>query len=655
MARGLCGGSGRLATLAFAVALSACGGSSLDPANRAGGGDGTSGGDGRGNGDSDTSNQPLDIPELAHSTGGRSWTVLVYMVADNDLEPFALQDLTEMMAVGGSDDFNIIVQVDRATGYTNGAIGGLPDWTGTLRVRVDSGKLTKLQDIGEKNMGDPTVLADFLTWGIENYPADKIALVFWDHGSAWPGFGADMSHNWDGLTLAELQTGMAAGLSGAGRDRVTLVGFDACLMGSLESALALRDYAEYLLASEELEPGHGWDYAAFADAAENPSLDAIAVSKAMMAGFRAQSISQNTSYNITLSLVDLYNLRAVERALSAMGDAFDPTTPSLVTLFGRARGGALEFGRQASVQDSALMVDLAGVASVIADAGGPIAAAAETLIEALDAAVLDLTNGTATAAATGISVYWPPYRTLYDTDYDAVPAIAVWRTLLTSVQSATGGSGGGQFTSPTAAKTAIAGGGVRLSGTLSNAGGVVAEGMYYGLKVGSRYFVLGDTFGTISGSTVSADWDAKALLVSQGAVSDYCYFSYQQGDNGTMVATIPFGYSATGNANALDTALLMIVYGSSGNVQQQTMYLSTAAGYGQLTPAYGSKLYPVYAEMTGSEMSWGATTTELDATSTISMSFEKVSTSPADRVAFGVLYATDYSGDEAWAIWEGDL
>lgn len=640
--------------LAFAAVLSACGGPSLDSLGRSGGD--VTGGDGRTNGDSDTANQPLDTPELEHSTGGRSWTVLVYMVADNDLEPFALQDLTEMMSVGGNDDFNIIVQADRANGYTNAGIGGLPDWTGTLRLRVDSGKLTKLDDIGEKNMGDPTVLADFLTWGIESHPADKIAVVFWDHGSAWPGFGADMSHSWDGLTLAELQTGMAAGLSGAGRDRVTLVGFDACLMGSLESALVLRDYAEYLLASEELEPGHGWDYAAFDEVAANPSLDAIAVSKAVMAGFRAQAVSLNTSYNITLSVVDLYNLRAVERALAAMGDVFNPNTASLVTLFGRARTGALEFGRQASVQDSALMVDLAGVASVIADAGGPIAATASVLMEAVDDAVVDLTNGTATARATGISVYWPPYRTLYDADYDDVPAIAVWRTLLTSVQGATGGSGGGaQFTSPTATKTAIAGGGVRLTGTLSSAGSIVAEGMYYGLKVGSRYFVLGDTFGSISGSTVTADWDAQALLVSQGSLTDYCYFSYQPGENGTMIATIPFGYSASGNPNVLDTAVMMIVYGASGNVQQQTMYLSTAAGYGQLTPASGSKLYPVYAEMIGDEMTWGATVTELDATSSVSLSFAKVSTAQADRMAFGVLYATDYSGAEAWAEWEGDL
>ncbi len=652
------GGSfGRRFAFLAAVAACAhpgCGGTSVDPLQR-GGGDSRAQGDG--DGDADASNQLLDAPEKTHSSGGTSWTVLVYMVADNDLEPFALLDLAEMMQVGRNDDFTIVLQIDRAIGFTDAPIGMMPNWTGTLRVRVDSGKLIELDDLGEKNMGDPMVLADFLTWGIDTFPADKIALVFWDHGSAWPGFGADASAAYDGLTMAELATGMAAGLAGAQRERIALVGFDACLMGSLETALVMRDYAEYMLASQELEPGHGWDYASFASALDDPTIDPVELSQDVMQGFRAQAILENTSANITLSLVDLYNLKAVERALNAMTRVFDPQIASLVTLFGRARAGALEFGRQASEADSALMVDLAGAASTIADAGGPIAVAADALIDAVDAAVLNRTSGSATASATGISVYWPPYRTLYDEAYDRVPAIGVWRDLLTVVQDAsTSNSNAPRFSSQSATMSS-AGAGVRLTANLVSGtqASVVAEGMYYGLKLDDQYIVLGDTFGSLAGVTVSADWDATALVVRQGGLAEYTYFSYQPGTNGTFVATIPFGYAANASQQNLDTALLVIVYDAGGNVQQQTFYLSTAAGYGQLTPAPGSQLFAVFAERDGDAMIWAANDTIFNAAQDFSLELEPLSTSPANTTAFGLLYAQDYAGQEAKCVWEGEL
>jgi hypothetical protein len=303
------------------------------------------------------------------------------------------------------------------------------------------------------------------------------------------------------------------------------------------------------------------------------------------------------------------------------------------------------------------MVDLAGVASTIADAGGPIAATAASLIDAVQAAVLSHTSGSATASATGISVYWPPYRTLYDDAYDHVPAIGGWRDLLAAVQDASASNSNvPTFVSPAATMSGVSGG-IRLTGNLT-AGtqtSVVAEGMYYGLEVEGRFFVLGDPFGSIAGATVTADWDRTGLVVSQGGAAEYTYFSYQPGANGTFVATIPFGYAASAAQQNLDTALLVIVYDGSGNVQQQTFYLSTAAGYGELTPASGSELYAVYAELDGDEMVWGASDTVFDPTENISLDLEPLSTSPADTTGFGVLYAQDYTGQEAQCMWEGEL
>ncbi len=179
--------------------------------------------------------------------------------------------------------------------------------------------------------------------------------------------------------------------------------------------------------------------------------------------------------------------------------------------------------------------------------------------------------------------------------------------------------------------------------------------MYYGLKVDGQYIVLGDLFGSLSGVTVSADWDATALVISQGALAAYTYFSYQPGTNGTFVATIPFGYAANSTQKDLDTALLVIVYDSAGNVQQQTFYLSTAAGYGQLTPAPASQLFAVYAELDGDQMVWAASDKIFNPNQDFSLDLEPLSTAAANTTAFGLLYAQDYAGQEGQCSWEGEL
>lgn len=43
-------------------------------------------------------------------------------------------------------------------------------------------------------------------------------------------------------------------------DKFAFIGFDACLMATVETANMLVPHADYMFASEETEPGYGWDY-----------------------------------------------------------------------------------------------------------------------------------------------------------------------------------------------------------------------------------------------------------------------------------------------------------------------------------------------------------------------------------------------------------
>jgi|GEM_PF-550080 len=199
------------------------------------------------------------------------WTFMVYLDGDNNLEEYAIDDFREMAQVGSSSDLNIIVQMDRIPGYDT----WYGDWTGTKRFRVTQGMepvaASAVQDLGEANMGDPQTLVDFVNWATATYPADRYALVLWNHGSGWrtarsepekqPAFKIICADETNGDYLFTQEVGQALGsIEGSLGADLDLVGLDACLMGMIEVAHEIREHGQLMVASEESVPGLGWPY-----------------------------------------------------------------------------------------------------------------------------------------------------------------------------------------------------------------------------------------------------------------------------------------------------------------------------------------------------------------------------------------------------------
>jgi hypothetical protein len=182
----------------------------------------------------------------------REWTALVYMAADNDLAQWADSDLVEMEAVGSSDEFSILVQVDKP-------------YIGAKRLLVGQGTSYELYDLGIVDMCDQEVLIDFLEWGMRNYPADRYFVILWDHGSGWTlqpkySFGSDWSSgNELGIYNGDLQNALKS-LYTYTEEQIDLFGFDACLMQQIEVAFELKDYAKVFLAPQSLCPLPGYCY-----------------------------------------------------------------------------------------------------------------------------------------------------------------------------------------------------------------------------------------------------------------------------------------------------------------------------------------------------------------------------------------------------------
>lgn len=237
------------------------------------------------------------------------WTLMIYMTADNDLEPFAVSDLTEMSKVGSTADVNVVVQIDRSPEYSSDAVVNLPDFTTTKRILVQKNTLLELSDLGELNMGDPKTLSDFITWASQNYPAQKYALIFWDHGLSWKGAGADETSNNDLLTIAEISTG----LDGPSQ-HFNLIGFDECLMASIEVAYEMSFHGNVLVASEETEPGVGWNYDAILSAlTASPEMDEYELTQVIIDTYKDGVVEEDPEqlFNTTLVSIDLTRINMV--------------------------------------------------------------------------------------------------------------------------------------------------------------------------------------------------------------------------------------------------------------------------------------------------------------------------------------------------------
>ena len=115
------------------------------------------------------------------------WTVMVYMSGDNNLEDYIVKDLElELAALGSTPNVQVTALADRGPGYDTSR----GDWqtheaVSTRRRGCSPTRRSAVADWGERNMGDPDTLADFVEWSKANYPADRYALYFWGHGWGW--------------------------------------------------------------------------------------------------------------------------------------------------------------------------------------------------------------------------------------------------------------------------------------------------------------------------------------------------------------------------------------------------------------------------------------------------------------------------------------
>jgi hypothetical protein len=272
------------------------------------------------------------------------WTVMVYLDADNNLENAGIDDINEMEMVGSTSEVNIVVQVDRVPysvlassnhGYDDDTSNG--NWTTTRRYYItndlnpDLISSPLIADLGELNMGDPQTLVDFANWAAINYPAKKYLLVIWNHGGGFRSLNLakdialDDTNGGDKITMPELKEALSMISAQIGKN-IDLVGMDACFMAMTEVAYQIKDYADIMVASEEVEPGDGWPYdTILSQLVSNPLMS----SEELATDIVDKYIYSYPSNNVTQSAIDLSYMDTLagqlsNLALAVMSDTLTP-------------------------------------------------------------------------------------------------------------------------------------------------------------------------------------------------------------------------------------------------------------------------------------------------------------------------------------------
>jgi len=325
-------------------------------------------------------------------TESGTWTVMIYAAADNNLESYwEGASLAMLLNLSSNDAVNFVAYVD------------LLSIEGTQIVEIDGGEWEAVETLEEKNFADAETLQWALTDASVRYPSDNLAMIAWDHGSAWNGFcGDDTSDDW--MYLDELYAAIVDA-----QVHIDIIGFDACAMASIETiySVATTGLVDLVVGSEELVAGDGFPYdLMFAPLVEDASRTPVQVATDMVAGWETYYSEITWGWYATLSAIDA---NAIYDSVGVIGQWTDLMLDRLeeyrydyrvalrdcewVSCIAHYQYDMVDLGRQ-------LMVNPA-----IAE-DQEFVDATQSMMDAVSGSVVAMYNPETKSACSGVSMYW---------------------------------------------------------------------------------------------------------------------------------------------------------------------------------------------------------------------------------------------------------
>lgn len=336
-----------------------------------------------------------------------TWLVYWYLCG-TDLESnngAATLDFSELVETNLPPNVKVLIQT-----------GGTVDWKNELvpdgqiaRFLYDSEDLHLLQTLPDADMGAESTLEDFLRYGKENFQADHRVFIFWDHGGGSAVGICFDERTGNALSLNDLKKAFGAvHESSPENPPFELIGFDACLMATYDVANAIYGFSRYMVGSEEVEPGNGWNYTGWVGAlSQNTAMGGASLGKVICDTYMDGCREYRTADAATLSLIDLskipeltiaYEYFGLEALKNARQDA-----RGFFSTFGRGAQRAENYGGNTRQSGFTNMVDLGDLAR---QSKSLLPSTSDNLISAIDNAVVYKVNGNYREKGSGLSGFY---------------------------------------------------------------------------------------------------------------------------------------------------------------------------------------------------------------------------------------------------------
>ena len=348
-------------------------------------------------------------PDYLTDTGdpNQTWLICWYLCG-SDLESeggAATEDLSELMEVSLPENVKFVIQTGGACEWQN----DLMDSGKTQRFLYDSEGLALIDEQPMANMGDSDTLSDFLYFCDDNFQADRRALLFWNHGGgSVSGVSFDENYGYDSLTLDEIQHALYS-IYDLPSEQLPfeLIGFDTCLMATIDTAYVSSLAAHYLVASEEYEPGCGWLYSEWAqNLADHPGMDGAQLGRCICDSYMEGCSYYGMEDEATLSVIDLTRLQPLLDAYEAMGVealTYSIEDPTFFCDMGREAENTENYGGNTKSEGYTNMLDLGHLAE---NCSMILPQQSQAVVDTLNDCVVYKVNGDYREHAQGLSCYF---------------------------------------------------------------------------------------------------------------------------------------------------------------------------------------------------------------------------------------------------------
>ena len=335
-----------------------------------------------------------------------TWLIHWYLCG-TDLETrfgSASMDLEELMKVKLPPNVKVLIEAGGAKKWNNSYVPNKK----TVRLLYDSDGIHELGKVKDADMGAPTTLMDFLRYGKENYTADHHVFVFWDHGGGSMNGVCYDEITGNMLSLNDIRQAFESVYTASEeKPPFEMIGFDACLMATYETAHMLQGLTRYMVASEEVEPGCGWYYTGWIGAlAKNTAMGGNGLGKEICDSYMEGCRTYDVEDSVTLSVIDLSKLPALKLAYDAFGiealEAAEKHPKKFFSAFVREAKTAENYGGNTKNQGYTNMVDMADLAKETKE---QLPKSYDQLIKAVNDAVIYRVNGECRDQGSGISSF----------------------------------------------------------------------------------------------------------------------------------------------------------------------------------------------------------------------------------------------------------